>query len=212
MKTLCCVCLVALAPVAAPAFAKTLTIGIDLSESNPVVTSPEAAKSAASYARKQIAALQLGDTVKIRHFGERNAKNAQGETIRITRQARPNAVAEKVARYIAALPAKTTAADGATNIVAFLEFGQFDCKAGSKIILLTDGIESSSYVTGRQFLTGKPLPAPDANILQGCAVEMFGFGLAKEQGYPPQALKAMRSAWLAWMQVAGATFTAIIES
>lgn len=211
MKPLVLVPLVLAALVAVPASARTLTIALDVSESNGLVESDAAAKAAASYARTQVAALQLGDWVHVRRFGIRSAGNLPAEKVRLTRAARPAAVAESVARYIAALPAKTSEGDNQTNILAFLEFGSFDCANGERIVLFTDGIEASRTISDKAFLSGKPLPPPQAGFLKGCEVVMFGLGQSKDGSLPPQLVKTIRAAWSDWMDKAGASFTTIID-
>lgn len=198
--------------LATNASAKTLTIGIDASASNPLVVSEAAAKAAAEYARTEIAKLDLGDFVRVRTFGDRNGAHPS-QTIRITRGNRADKVGATVARYIATMPAKKLEGQASTNIVAFLEFGQFDCQAGAaQTLLLTDGIESSAYADGREFLNGKALPAPEPALLKGCDVTMFGFGQNSTAEVPPQIVKTMRASWTDWMKAAGASsFTVVID-
>lgn len=212
MKTFFLAVLVVIsASFAAPSWTKTLTIAIDRSESNPFVTSQTFAQVAAAHARAEILALQLGNTVRVRHFGERGEKNIRSETIRLTRAMRGNAVAEAVSRYIASLPSKTTEADHLTNILAFFELGSFDCAGHERIALYTDGIEASATMSDRAFLSGKPLPAPTPGFLKGCEVVMFGLGQSKDGSLPPAIAKSIRERWSAYFEAAGATFTAIID-
>lgn len=191
--------------------AKTLTIGIDLSSSNPVVGDAAFARSAAAYAQTQVAALQPGDVVEVRTFGDRSLANVKAERVQISRRAKADKVAAKIARFIAGLPASNPAVQGSTNIVAFLEFGQFDCASGGTVLLLTDGIESSEYVDANRFLAGKPLPKPEKNFLSGCAVTMVGLGQALVGELTPQQTKHVRTAWQTWMKAAGARFESIIN-
>lgn len=197
--------------VSLPAFSKTLTIGIDESVSNPLVLSEVHAKGAGQYVRSQIAALQPGDWVRVRSLGDRSSAHFASETIRITRSNRADKVADTVARYIASLPTLSLQGQSETNILAFLEFGQFDCANAGRILLLTDGIESSSTIDDRSLFAGKTLPPPEANALAGCEVTMFGFGQSRDGSIPPQAIKTLRTAWKAWMKAAGASFSAIID-
>lgn len=197
--------------IAIPASAKTLTVGIDESVSNPLVLDEAYARVVAQYVRGQIAALQPGDWVRVRTFGERTSAHFPSEAIRITRSLRADKVADLVARFIAGLPSKTLQGQNQTNILAFLEFGQFDCANGGRILLLTDGIESSHSMDDRSLFAGKPLPPPQADLLKGCEVVMFGLGQSKDGSLPPQLVKTIRAAWAAWMKTAGATFTAIID-
>lgn len=197
--------------LAAPVSAKTLTIGIDRSGSSPLVISPEFARAVAPYVSRDIAALEIGDTVVIRSFGVRGIKNITSRTLRITKASRPREVANAVARFIAELPAKNIGGQDATNIIAFLEFGRFDCTNGGRIVLLTDGMESSSYTSARDLASGKPLPEPQAGLLAGCEVSMIGFGHTSAGAPTPLEVKAALSGWRSWMKIAGAPFTAIID-
>lgn len=194
-----------------PAFSKTLTIGIDESVSNPLVLSEVHAKGAAQYVRSQIAALQPGDWVRVRSLGDRSSAHFASEAIRITRSNRADKVADTVARYVASLPNLPLEGQNETNILAFLEFGQFDCANAGRVLLLTDGVESSSTIDDRSLFAGKALPAPEANTLAGCEITMFGFGQSRDGSIPPQAIKTLRASWTVWMKAAGANFTAVID-
>lgn len=197
---------------AEPSSAKTLTLGIDMSESNPSVVSDEAAAAAGALAYREITALQLGDFVHVRRFGERGAKNMPSQQLQITRRVRAPAVASSVKEYITQLPSKSTQRDNQTNILAFLELGSgFDCANGGRIVLFTDGIEASKTISDKSLLSGKPLPPPTPGFLKGCEVVMFGVGQSADGSLPPSAARHLRNAWADWMKVAGATFTAITD-
>jgi len=197
--------------IAAPAFSKTLTIGIDVSTSNPLVTAPSYARVAAQYARDQVRALQPGDIVQVRTFGDRGLVHFPSERIRLSRQNSADKVADSIARFIAGLPSRPLQGQGSTNIIAFLEFGQFDCANDGRVLLLTDGIESSSYIDDANLLAGKAMPPPEKNLLSGCEVTMLGFGQSPDGALPPQAIKNARASWAAWMKTADATFNPIID-
>ena len=196
-----------------PAQAKTLSIVIDQSVSNPLVLDKAYAKMVARYAQAQISTLQLGDWLHIRHFGDRSAAHFLSEKIRITRGMRADKAAAMVAGFIASLPSKQLQGQRQTNIIAVLEFGQFDCDKKSRVLLLTDGIESSALMNERDLLSGnKPLPPPDEKFLSGCEVTMMGVGQSIDGSLTPQAVKHLRAAWTAWMKQAGASpFTVIID-
>jgi hypothetical protein len=196
---------VVVAFLAAPLDAKTLFIGVDMSASNPLLESEVAARAAGQHAAREISSLQMGDWIVVQKFGARIADNMATEKFRLTRQLRPATVAQLVGRYIAGLPSHKAEAQDATNLVAFLEFGDFDCGNGDKLLLLADGIEHSAYIRERKFRSGKPLPKPRANILNGCTVTMFPFGGL----LPPPVVKTIRASWEVWMKTAGASFNAI---
>lgn len=194
-----------------PASAKTLTVAVDISGSNPLVTVPAFAAIAGRYASEQIKTLELGDTVEIKTIGDRSLANFRTEKIRITRKDRADKTGQKIAQFIESLPAKNMEGSGETNLVAFFEFGNFDCANSGRVLVLTDGIESSPYMNAEKFMAGKALPAPEANFLSGCEITMYGFGQNSAGEWPSQAIKNMRASWAAWMKKAGAKFTPIIN-
>ena len=197
---------------AVSANAKTLTVAVDISGSNPLVSVPAFAQIAGRYAGEQIAALDFGDTLEIRTIGDASLANFRAEKIRITRKDRADKVAQRVASFIASLPSKDMPGSGETNLVGFFEFGNFDCANKGRILVLTDGIESSPAMNAHKFMAGKALPLPDANLLSGCEVTMYGLGQNSAGEWPPQVIKNIRNGWAAWMKKAGASkFTPIIN-
>lgn len=187
----------------------TLTIAFDKSASNPLLSDPNFAASAAEYAAELVGALKEGDTVRIRNFGARDvASNMLDQEFVISRRLRPQQAAAAVASYIASLPQQAAQAQSSTNIVAFLEFDSgLDCENGGKVHLLTDGVESSTYVSSQSFLDGsQSLPTPDVD-LTGCHVEFYGLGA----GLPPQSVRFMRKEWTNYVTAAGGKFTSIVK-
>ena len=130
------------------------------------------------------------------------------QTYTISRRVRPEAVAAALSQFIKSLPTRTNIAQGQTNILSFLEFHSgLGCEAGGKVLLLTDGVESSSTVSAQALAEGKTqLPKPDVS-LQGCALTFYGLGA----GLPPEMVKHIRSAWQSWAEQAGAEFSAVIR-
>lgn len=212
LKSFAICSVIVLGAIADTAFAKTQTILADVSGSNRLIEIPAYAKAGGIKAKGEILSLQPGDWVQVRRVGERGADNLPAEKLRITRQRSAGEIGDMVAGYIASLPSKTPEGDSETNLIAALEFGEFDCANGGKILILSDGVEHSSYITGKDLLiSGKPLPAPEAN-LKGCEVTIFGLGQSKDGQIPPKAIKNLKAAWAAWMSAAGVTkFTAIID-
>lgn len=190
--------------------AKTLTIGVDLSASNPLVTSAPYALAAAKIAGERVAKLAPGDTVVLRTLGDRGVANVTSKRFQITRIQRADKVAKLIAESIAGLPSDPSRVQGSTHITAFLNFGQFDCANGGAVMLLTDGIESSKALPAAAFLRGKALPSPEKNILAGCAVTMVGLGQSTG-GLPDKEINHIRAAWSVWMKTAGAAFSAVID-
>lgn len=194
--------------MALDASAKTLTIGIDLSGSNPLLVHENFAYSASNYVSAEIAKLKSGDSIQVKTFGARNdAMNLINQRIVINRRNRPEKVAQIVGQLVRALPERANIEQSSTNLVSWLEFSDgFACDQSSEILVITDGIESSSYVGGQDFIEGKKgLPVPDVN-LGGCTMTFYGLGA----GLQPQYVKTIRKAWMKWSDKAGATFKAII--
>jgi hypothetical protein len=197
--------------VAAPVGAKTLTVGVDVSASNPLFASVPYASKVAQDVSAKIAGLQPGDTVVVRQIGDRSVGNALSESIRITTRLRADKVGARVAAYIAALPSHPDAAQPATNIIGFFTLGQFDCAGGGEVVVATDGVESSEVIGGLSFLAGKALPPPPKGLLKGCAVSMIGLGQSAGADITLKQATHVVSAWTVWMKVAGATFTPIVN-
>ena len=188
--------------------AKTQTFGIDLSGSNPLLTHKNFAHAASQYVSNQIRTLKSGDIVQIMTFGSRgDAQNLINSRITIGRRNRPEKVAQLVSKMIRKLPERANVEQSSTNLVAWLDFTDgFDCKNGSDILVITDGLESSSYISGKDLIEGrKKLPAPDVD-LKGCNLTFYGLGA----GWQPKHVKTVRKAWRDWSKQANASFKAII--
>lgn len=188
--------------------AQTLTLGIDFSASNDLITHENFAYSAAQYVSVQILPLKNGDTVRIKTFGGReNSVNMLTTEYVISRRRKPAKVAAMVTQYIHALPAQKNVSQSSTNLIAWLEFTSgFNCADNSHILVLTDGLESSDYVDSAALLAEKQsLPKAEVD-LTGCALTFYGLGAGK----PAPSVKYVRNQWRNWAKQAGASFTAII--
>ncbi len=193
---------------ASTAQAKTLTIGIDLSASNPLLSHKNFAHIASQYVTSEITKLKDGDIVNVKTFGSRkDALNLLNHSFQISRRLKSEKIAGIVAQYIQSLPEQKEVSQNSTNLVAWLEFTSgFNCADNSQILVITDALESSSYVDGNLLLQGKKsLPKPDVD-LKGCGLTLYGLGA----GWMPQQVKIVRKEWERWAEQAGAAFTAII--
>jgi len=189
--------------------AKTLTIGVDLSGSNPLIRHENFAHSASQYIDKEIAKLKNGDVVILNTFGSRNnASNLLTSEYIVSRRSKPSKISAAIGAYLRSLPAKKELVQNSTNLLAWMDFtGDFNCSEQSRIIVLTDGLESSELVDFQAFINGKAsLPEPE-NDLNGCAVTFYGLGA----GIQPTYVKNVRKAWRDWSKKAGASFNAIIK-
>lgn len=188
--------------------AKTLTIGIDLSGSNPLLLDQNFASSAAHYIYDEISTLNVQDEVQILTFGARDSRqNLLSNRVTLSRQNRPKKVAAQIKNLVQTLPNAGELSQSQTNLIAWLEFTRgFDCASGGQIIVLTDGIESSTLVDANQFVQGKTsLPKPEVD-LSGCSLTFYGLGA----GFPTQSVRHVNQAWRAWAESAGSQFDSFI--
>ncbi|HEY0939234.1 MAG TPA: hypothetical protein VGE08_03965 [Steroidobacter sp.] len=211
MKALILVLMLWMPALAAPAFARSVFIGIDVSKSNPVVIDEASAKVAGNYVRGIVAALAPGDEVHIRTFGDRSAAHVESRSIRLGRKHKPETVAFQIGSYIASLPSKPLQGQQETQILAYLELSQFRCDQNSLVVIVSDALESSPGVRQKDLLAGKPLPPPEPGILKGCEVVIYGLARSKDGAITREQAKSLRASWTAWMNTAGANFTAITE-
>lgn len=188
--------------------ARTLTIGIDLSASNPLLSSETFAHEAAKHATQAILALKDGDVVRVRTFGARSdARNVLDSAVTLGRRMRARKVADALGAYLRALPRNGEKGQSSTNLLAWLEFGSgYRCEDGGEILVITDGVETSTLVSGRALLLGKASLPPPKIALAGCTLTFYGLGT----GLPAQQVMILRDQWTHWAERAGARFTPII--
>ncbi|MBL1419277.1 MAG: VWA domain-containing protein [Alphaproteobacteria bacterium] len=190
--------------------AKTLHIAIDVSASNPMISSVPFAKIISKRVSKQILALPLGDYVSLRTFGHLKLDNLQQFDVKLTRKAKPEKVAKAVSKFMNSIPKGGVEPQQSTEIIAQLEWGEYDCSAGDTILLITDGIEASSLVNPNKLLEGKAkLPLPDVEYLKGCNVQMIGIGKSTNGSWPSVNVKNLLREWKSYMKASGANFKAI---
>lgn len=190
------------------ASAKTLTVGIDLSGSNPLLRHENFAFMASQYLAQEISGLSNGDVVAIKTFGARGeVSNLLSGSYTVSRRMKPQKIASQVATYVNALSELTQTGQASTNLLAWMEFTSgFQCDLGSSVIVVTDAVESSSVVDGVKFVEGKQgLPEPDVD-LTGCDVTFWGVGA----GLPYSGVKTVRKEWRRWVESSGAAFNAIV--
>lgn len=189
--------------------AKTLTIGLDMSLSNPLVKDSAFADAAASYVAQDIKTMREGDVVRIVTFGARDhAANMQEINVTVPRNG-ASKVAKSASAYLTKTVKDSSNTQQSTNIVAWLELRDFACTDGDKIIVITDGIEASDVVSPQAFLDGKQsLPKPDEFAgFKGCEVVFYGLGV----GWHLKEVKTLRSAWMEYFKAADAPFKAVIK-
>ncbi len=193
---------------------KTLHAGFDLSSSNPLVESKPYAMQAGEYVRKEITKLVPGDRLHMNMFGSLELENSlKSFNAQVTRRVKAEAIGNSAKRLIASLADGSFETQNETNILFYLEFTDFNCDAGDRIIVVTDGIEFSSDINDPKALLekGTGLPEPDAGYLEGCSVVFYGLGKTDKGSLPLSYVKNLNKAWKAYFKVAGADFKAIVN-
>ncbi|MGE4069857.1 MAG: hypothetical protein AB7E72_01625 [Lysobacterales bacterium] len=198
--------LAALLPAFLEADAKTVHVAIDLSGSNALIGDRNFAYAASQYVAQEITPLRDGDVVRVQTLGARNnPQNLLDATYKISHKIKPAAVAKAITQFIRSLPERPNLAQGATNLLAWIEFHP-PFAEGDVILLLSDGIESSELVNGQALAEGKTgLPAPEID-LKGRRLIVYGLGA----GLPAPNVRHLRKAWQVWSDQAGAEFLAVI--
>ena len=205
------VLILALTLIAATVQAGNLTLGADVSASNPLVASTTYADAVAERISGKINGLEYGDRISLKTFGNGGIEHIKDKSLRISRQMPPQKAATLVVGVIKAFP-RQHKGENSTNILAFLENGHFACdKDGSALWLLTDGIEHSIDFNGNDLLKGKKLPDPYEKALEGCEVVMIGVGRLPSGGrLPRNQIHILKTAWTQWLKKAGAASVQIL--
>ena len=179
----------------------TLTLGIDLSGSNPLTRSTEFAVIAGNEARREILKLEDGDVLHVRQFGSREVfQNVVSQPITVSRRMRPAKLADSISAFVRSIPTQGNF-QGSTELIRWLKYGRFDCANGGRIVILTDGIETAA-VSANALLQGEAsLPEP-RNNLAGCSLYLYGLGA----GLPVDAIDHLVAQWSAYAEAAGADF------
>lgn len=199
-----------------PAYAQDrhVIIGLDVSDSTPLINDEAYAGRAAQAVSDLLGDLEAGDRVSVETIGNYGIAE---KTLRFEWTVSRRAPAVKIRRTLTGLisrlpkivqsgklePAQST------NIAGFLEMASYsvDCEAReTSFLLLTDGIEWSSRTNGRALAAGDAsLPAPPEDGLKGCELTMLGIGQTVE-GADPAATGNLIKAWKTWSAAAGCTF------
>ncbi|TVZ39773.1 hypothetical protein P886_4181 [Alteromonadaceae bacterium 2753L.S.0a.02] len=191
--------------IAASAHAKTLTVGTDLSQSNLLLTNELFARQAASYAANKVLNLENGDTVRVLSFGALDApENIESQPFVISKRHRAKKVAGATGGKILHMIKSAGEGQPNTNIVAFFEINRsFGCDQGGEILILSDGLEASVYISPEKFKNGKQsLPKPDVD-LTGCTVTFYGLGAGWSD---PRQIKYVTAQWKSYIEAAGGVF------
>jgi hypothetical protein len=175
-----------------------LGVLVDLSGSNPLVASPDAADRIANDAAPYFDRLTEGSRVTMTTFGAYDVTRNPTREIKISARARPDAVRQSLLAEVRNLPdyvrKGTLKPQEQTNIVAALaDFAtRTDCTAfRTTVLVLTDGIENSQY--------GQLPPKQVEPIYKGCAEIVF-IGI---NGESPVHTQRLIAEWTRWSTAAG---------
>lgn len=198
------------------------TVFADISASTPFLKSPPYASAAIRRVGEAVLHQRTGDRFRIVTIGEKNIENsldaldaASSQKIHLrTLRKRMEAALQRVFDH-----ARGTGGDGSTSIIYALENAHPLCNPGSRIDVLTDGVEASSEANVSAALAaGQPISLPNAHdrfLSGGCTIRMIGIGVTAPDGsgpvqtLPDDQLRRLTTAWRAWFVSAGADPTKI---
>lgn len=183
-----------------------LVVGIDVSQSNIIVTSDTFARKVADRVRPMIENLPPRSEVTVRTFGVyESTQNVLRVDRTISARNRPEEVAALVHGIVAGVPQLVR--DGRvrsqdfTNIIGFLDNTSqlVDCRDYEVIVVLaTDGLEDSEFVRLQERTAHLPEPSP---MFAGCE-ELHMLGIGQGLGSPATTTR-LRQEWEQWADTAG---------
>jgi hypothetical protein len=192
-----------------------IIIGLDLSQSNPLVRDETFAAKMALRVHDMILPLKPRSEIKIRSFGVYSSEaNKLSVDQVISVRAMPETVAQGVKTLIASLPRLVREgrlkAQPYTNILSFMDnMGHaVDCDTmPTHFVLLTDGVEDSEYA--RLGKKGETLPPPTRALSGDGCTSLLILGLGQGLGSPAET-ERLRVIWAEWAKGAGfAAFDAL---
>lgn len=187
----------------------TIVIGVDLSQSNPLVRDDVFAARVAERIRPTILAMAPRSRVVLRSFGsydESSNGTLSLDVVIAPRTARAQEISLLVAQAIAGVPKMVRSGrlrvQRDTNIVPFLMNMSrvTDCHAmPTYFILASDGVEDSQVANlARRTAT---LPAPNIAPFPGCEeLQILGIGRGLNS---PADTERLQGEWRFWSQAAG---------
>jgi hypothetical protein len=195
---------------------RTVVVGVDLSQSNPLVRDDDFARRVAERIRPTIASLAPRSRVMLRSFGSYNGEANTSITLDVViapRTARAEDIAGIVAQVIATIPARIRAgklqAQPYTNIVPFLQNMSrvLNCqREETYVILATDGVEDSQLTNLKN--RNATLPQLSNTPFAGCQeMQILGIGRGLNS---PRDTERLIALWREWAARAGfRNFTAL---
>lgn len=181
-------------------------VGIDLSQSNVLVSNEAFARKVADRIRPMIENLPPRSEVILRTFGVyQSSQNVLRVDRTISARNRPEDVATLVHGIVAGVPQLVregrVESQAYTNIIGFLDNTSqlVDCRNYEVIVVLaTDGLEDSDYVRLQD--PNAHLPEPD-RMFRGCD-ELHMLGIGQGLGSPTTTTR-LRQEWDTWADTAG---------
>jgi len=189
----------------------TLVVGIDASNSAPILDASFAQKSG-QYVADVIINMPLGDTVQLQTFGEFATSDTRiSETFRLSRKSRPKAVALGVGSFIASVPEKISSgelrAQQQTALFAWLDnmVRAHPCTSeNTRFLLVSDGLTYESLANAYSLIksSGNAFPSAKSGLFEGCHLTIVGLGRGGD-GLNAVMVKRLRNMWEVWAADAG---------
>jgi hypothetical protein len=203
-----------------------LTVIADVSISSETMTANAYGQAVQKRVGEAVSKMRLGDSITVVEVGARSSDRAVSHpTIVTDNRLRLPAARKLVLKQMQEITARLTSegADRGSKLLLALE-SNLICTPGSKILVLSDGIEEGgAYSVGDALAASKPieLPPPAGPILRGCSVQFLGFGVTKNaigdgaQVLLDSYLVSLRRGWTNYLRSAGVnpadiTFTTVM--
>lgn len=188
------------------AFAKHITVALDVSGSSPLLINQAFNVNASKYIKERMQSVKVGDVVTLRFIGSLNSTKSL-QKIEETITHHNKAIVKKMMEQVVLSTPKRIKPEGSTNLIAFFGRNHFDCANGGEVVFITDGIEASEYIKSNELLIGKAnIPKPNEYVqLKGCIVTFYGIGTGRSD----TELNRLRKQWRHYFKAAGAEFRAI---
>ena len=188
-------------------------VSIDISSSTLITSDKQYALRAGQYVSERLKdrGFDMGDEIRVRSLGEFGDKDAIKFDLRATKKYRSEKVLADIEFLVSSVPAlieKNAGAfrvHGQTNILAHLrtEAYTLNCSSGGGVILISDALESSDYISATELASGqKGLPTPRGEFLEGCDLILVGIGQLAENP-SGKITERLIQAWGDWSAKAG---------
>ena len=195
--------------------AAVLTAFADVSLSTAAVNDPAYATRVSELVGRDYSRSHIGDLARVVVVGDRSAAHAASTILIASGYSQRIPTAQR--KLVAALEStfqqyRGSQGEETTNLLYSLENSRPFCTPGSRVVLISDGVESSdNYSASEPLASGKPvnLPAPSGPYLRGCTAAIYGLGMSADgrggspQALPNRQLAALEAGWRAYFTEAG---------